>query len=165
MNQEKYQVCTNCVMDTTDTKITFDDQGVCDHCNRFYKDILPSWHTDEKGWDFLQKIVEKIKKEGEGKDFDCIMGMSGGADSSYLLYIAKEKFGLPKEAVMMACSMSLPKLVDQVFAQAQTLEGKVTKKDTKEDLIEAIKEQVIEERSVHYLQKTRGTNDEEIIRG
>jgi tRNA(Ile)-lysidine synthase TilS/MesJ len=81
-------------MDTTDSKITFDDQGVCDHCNRFYKDILPNWHTDEKGWDSLQKTVEKIKKEGKGKDFDCIMGMSGGADSSYLLYIAKEKIGL-----------------------------------------------------------------------
>jgi N-acetyl sugar amidotransferase len=81
-------------MDTSDTKIIFDDQGVCDHCNRFYKNILPNWHTDEKGWDSLQKIVEKIKKEGEGKDFDCIMGMSGGADSSYLLYIAKERLGL-----------------------------------------------------------------------
>lgn len=94
MEKRKYQICTNCVMDTTDTKITFDDQGVCDHCNRFYKDILPNWHTDEKGWQALQKIVDKVKKEGKRKDFDCIMGMSGGADSSYLLYIAKEKLGL-----------------------------------------------------------------------
>ncbi|MCK5508767.1 MAG: N-acetyl sugar amidotransferase [Desulfobacterales bacterium] len=94
MNSNKYQICTNCVMDTTDTKIVFDDKGVCDHCNCFYENILPNWHTDEKGWDSLQKIVGKIKKEGEGKDFDCIMGMSGGADSSYLLYIAKEKLGL-----------------------------------------------------------------------
>jgi len=94
MNQRNYQICTNCVMDTSDTKITFDDKGVCDHCNRFYKDVLPNWHTDERGLEPLQKIVEKIKKEGEGKDFDCIMGMSGGADSSYLLYIAKEKLGL-----------------------------------------------------------------------
>ena len=90
----KYQICTNCVMDTTDTKITFDDKGVCDHCKRFYSDILPSWHTDERGRDTLQKIVEQIKKEGEGKDFDCVLGMSGGVDSSYLTYIAKEKLGL-----------------------------------------------------------------------
>ena len=94
MNQRTYQICTNCVMDTTDTKITFDDKGVCDHCNRFYKNILPNWHTDEKGWESLQKIVKKIEKEGEEKDFDCIMGMSGGIDSSYLTYIAKEKLGL-----------------------------------------------------------------------
>ena len=94
MSINKYQICTNCVMDTTDAKITFDDKGVCDHCNGFYKNILPKWHTDEKGWQALQKIVVKIKKEGAGKDFDCIIGMSGGLDSSYLTYIAKEKLGL-----------------------------------------------------------------------
>lgn len=89
-----YQICTNCVMDTTDSKITFDDKGVCDHCNGYYRSILPNWHTDEKGWQALQKTVAEIKKEGEGKDFDCIIGMSGGIDSSYLTYIAKEKLGL-----------------------------------------------------------------------
>lgn len=93
-NKRSYQVCTNCVMDTLDTKITFDTNGVCDHCNGFYKDILPNWHTDERGRQALQKIVEKIKKEGKGKDFDCIMGVSGGIDSSYLTYVAKETFGL-----------------------------------------------------------------------
>jgi len=90
----EYQICTNCVMDTTDTKITFDENGVCDHCGTFYENILPNWDTDETGWQALQGIVGKINKEGKGKDFDCIMGMSGGADSSYLLYIAKEKLGL-----------------------------------------------------------------------
>lgn len=89
-----YQICSNCVMDTTDAKITFDDRGMCDHCDSFYKNILPNWHTDEKGWQELQKTVERIKKEGIGKDFDCIIGMSGGIDSSYLTYIAKEKLGL-----------------------------------------------------------------------
>lgn len=93
-NKNKYQICTNCVMDTTDSMIVFDERGVCDHCNTFYKNILPNWHTDDKGWQELQKLVKKIKKEGAGKDFDCIMGMSGGIDSSYLTYIAKEKLGL-----------------------------------------------------------------------
>lgn len=91
---EKYQICTNCVMDTTDAEITFDKNGVCDHCSNFYKNILPNWHADEKGWQALQKISDKIKKEGAGKDFDCIIGISGGVDSSYLTYIAKEKLGL-----------------------------------------------------------------------
>jgi len=81
-------------MDTTDSKIVFDDKGVCDHCNRFYADVLPDWHTDERGLALLTKMIEKIKTEGKGKDFDCIMGMSGGIDSSYLTYIVKEKFGL-----------------------------------------------------------------------
>ena len=88
------QICTNCVMDTTDSKITFDNKGVCDHCNTFYTDILPKWHTDEKGHHALEEIIVKIKKEGKGKDFDCLMGMSGGIDSSYLLYIMVEKYGL-----------------------------------------------------------------------
>jgi N-acetyl sugar amidotransferase len=81
-------------MDTTDPDITFDEKGVCHHCSNFYTNILPNWHTDNRGWESLQKIVEKIKKEGKGKDFDCIMGMSGGIDSSYLTHIAKEKLGL-----------------------------------------------------------------------
>ena len=89
-----YQICTNCVMDTSDTKITFDTNGVCDHCNTFYNKILPHWHTDERGRRTLENLVEKIKKAAISRDFDCIMGMSGGADSSYLLYIAKEKLGL-----------------------------------------------------------------------
>jgi len=81
-------------MDTSDCKITFDENGVCDHCNNFYSKIAPNWHTDERGNRELQKIVEEVKRVGIGKDFDCIMGMSGGVDSSYLTYIAKEKLGL-----------------------------------------------------------------------
>jgi N-acetyl sugar amidotransferase len=89
-----YRICTNCVMDTSDPAITFDERGVCDQCNSFYRNVVPNWHTDDRGWAALQKIVEKIKAEGKGKDFDCIMGMSGGVDSSYLTYVAKEKLGL-----------------------------------------------------------------------
>ena len=67
MNNRDYQICTNCVMDTTDSKITFDENGVCDHCLTFYNKIQPNWHTDGRGRRELQKIVEKIKKEGKGK--------------------------------------------------------------------------------------------------
>ena len=87
-------ICTNCVMDTTDSEIVFDEQGVCDHCNTFKADIEPNWHTDEKGLAALQKTVDAIKAEGKNKDFECIIGMSGGIDSSYLLYLAVEKLGL-----------------------------------------------------------------------
>jgi N-acetyl sugar amidotransferase len=81
-------------MDTSDSLIVFDEKGVCDHCITFFKDIKPYWHTDEKGWAEMQARVNIIKKEGKGKDFDCILGMSGGIDSSYLLYLAVEKLGL-----------------------------------------------------------------------
>ncbi len=66
--KKSYQICANCVMDTTDTKIRFDENGVCDHCNTFYKEILPYWHTDQNGTKALQKIINKIKIEGKGKD-------------------------------------------------------------------------------------------------
>jgi N-acetyl sugar amidotransferase len=81
-------------MDTTDSRITFDEHGVCDHCNNFYKHTFPNWKTGAEGWQALQQVVERIKKEGQGKDFDCILGISGGIDSSYLTHIAREKLGL-----------------------------------------------------------------------
>lgn len=90
----KYQVCSRCVMDTTDSKITFDENGICDHCRTFDLDVQPNWHTGEKGRADLDKVVAKIKDGGKGKDFDCIIGVSGGIDSSYLTYLAKEELGL-----------------------------------------------------------------------
>jgi N-acetyl sugar amidotransferase len=80
-------------MDTTDSAITFDGKGVCDHCRTFFEKVKPNWHTDERGERELRAMVEEIKSSGKGKDFDCIIGMSGGIDSSYLTYIATE-FGL-----------------------------------------------------------------------
>lgn len=94
MSARPYQICANCVMDTSDSRIQFDARGVCDHCNTFTSTILPNWHTDERGAADLQKLTDEIKAAGKGKDFDCIIGMSGGIDSSYLTYLAKEKMGL-----------------------------------------------------------------------
>lgn len=88
-----YQICSSCVMDTSDSKIIFDEKGVCDHCNTFFNHTLPNWHTGDKGRLELEALVRTIKASGHGKDFDCIIGMSGGIDSSYLTYIAT-KFGL-----------------------------------------------------------------------
>ncbi|RPG19015.1 MAG: N-acetyl sugar amidotransferase [Pelagibacteraceae bacterium TMED124] len=88
------KTCSNCVMDTSDSQISFDENGVCDHCQTFYKKILPNWNTSKLGEEKLIKIIDRIKQEGKNKDFDCIMGMSGGIDSSYLLYIMKEKYNL-----------------------------------------------------------------------
>ncbi len=81
-------------MDTSDPRIQFDRNGVCDHCNNFYRNVKPFWRTDERGHNQLTRIMDKIRKEGRGKAFDCIMGMSGGLDSSYLLHTAVKKYGL-----------------------------------------------------------------------
>lgn len=90
----EHQTCTKCVMDATDSAIYFNDQGVCDHCITFNKNIFPFWNMGSGREAELEAIVSKIKEEGKGKDFDCILGMSGGIDSSYLLYLAKEKLDL-----------------------------------------------------------------------
>lgn len=81
-------------MDTTDAAIRFDADGVCDHCLTFDTQVKPNWHTDQRGRDELNHVVEEIKRAGAGHDFDCLIGMSGGFDSSYLTYLAKEELGL-----------------------------------------------------------------------
>lgn len=88
------QVCTRCVMDTTDSEITFDENGVCDHCLSFEFDLKPNWDTGEKGEAELDKIVEQIRRSGQGRDFDCIIGLSGGLDSSFMLHKVVVDFGL-----------------------------------------------------------------------
>lgn len=89
-----YQICSSCIMDTSDPHIKFDDSGVCEYCNNYQTSILPNWHTDQRGEAELMALAEKIKTHGHGKDFDCIIGLSGGLDSSYAAYVAKVKMGL-----------------------------------------------------------------------
>lgn len=91
---EEYQICTNCVMDTSDPQITFGAEGKCDFCENFYTTIEPSWHPGEEGKKELLQIAEKIKRDTKGKKYNCIIGMSGGVDSSYLAYITVEVMGL-----------------------------------------------------------------------
>ena len=81
-------------MDTSDPSITFDERGWCDYCNNFESTIKPNWHTDDLGKAELQSLADRIREYGKDKDFDCIIGLSGGLDSSYTAYIAKEKMGL-----------------------------------------------------------------------
>lgn len=92
--QLPYQICSQCVMDTTDSGISFDSHGVCDHCRGFETSVLPNWHPNEKGKAIFRAQVEEIKRVGKGKPFDCIIGLSGGLDSSYLLHLSVVEFGL-----------------------------------------------------------------------
>jgi len=89
---KNYQICTHCVLDTTDPKITFDENGICDLCNDYKNTLLPTLDYS-KLKDELWQVVRKIKGEGN-KDFDCLLGISGGVDSSYMLHLAVKEFGL-----------------------------------------------------------------------
>ncbi|MFN4238234.1 MAG: N-acetyl sugar amidotransferase [Vogesella sp.] len=88
------RVCTQCVMDSSDPHIIFDDNGVCDYCDNFEKNIKTNWNPSQGNPAALEEMADAIRVAGKGKDFDCIIGLSGGLDSSYAAYIAKEKMGL-----------------------------------------------------------------------
>ncbi|MES2528815.1 MAG: N-acetyl sugar amidotransferase [Bdellovibrionota bacterium] len=84
------QICTRCVMDTTDPKITFDDQGVCNHCHD-YDNILKNWPLKQYIQnDELGKLFATIKEKQKGEKYDCIIGLSGGVDSSYIAWMASQ---------------------------------------------------------------------------
>ena len=94
ISQRPYQICTKTIMDTTDPTIVFNEKGESDYYTNFKENIEPNWHTDDRGYEELMKIADKIKKTSKNKDFDCIIGLSGGLDSSYAAYIAKEVMGI-----------------------------------------------------------------------
>jgi N-acetyl sugar amidotransferase len=77
-----YQVCTRCVMDTTDPEIEFDDQGVCSHCHYFDNSVRPIWPSMDGDPVKLDEMIRTVKAYGKGKRYDCIIGLSGGIDSS-----------------------------------------------------------------------------------
>lgn len=95
MKRERpYQICTKTIMDTSDPNIIFNEKGESDYYTNYIENILPNWYTDERGLEELMKIADRIKKTSKNKDFDCIIGLSGGLDSSYAAYVAKEIMGL-----------------------------------------------------------------------
>ena len=89
MNSE-YRICTRCVMDTTDPDIVFDENGVCNHCHNQERMVREFVISGEAGLSHLEQISEKIRHEGKGKTYDCVIGVSGGVDSTYVAYKAKE---------------------------------------------------------------------------
>ncbi|NPV85289.1 MAG: N-acetyl sugar amidotransferase [Anaerolineae bacterium] len=89
--------CSRCLYDDTVPHITFDENGVCNYCHTHDR-LDQEYPTGEAGWQILENLAEKIKRDGRGKKYDVIVGVSGGCDSSYLLYLAV-KLGLRPLAV------------------------------------------------------------------
>lgn len=89
--QREYRICSRCVMDTTDPEIEFDEHGFCNHCFKALKYVNEFLLKDENQKKIeLDIIVNKIKEEAKNKKYDCIIGLSGGIDSSYLALIVKD---------------------------------------------------------------------------
>lgn len=79
----KYNVCSRCIMDTTASNIRFDEYNFCNYC----RDFLNKYKVDDlKKKTNLDQLINKIKKDGKNKKYDCIVGVSGGVDSSFVLY-------------------------------------------------------------------------------
>ena len=85
-------------MDTSDPLIEFDAQGICNHCHKFDQ-LVASYPLDRTTEAKLEEILAQIKENGKGKKYDCIIGVSGGVDSTYVAYLVKRKYGLRPLAV------------------------------------------------------------------
>ena len=91
---DKITVCKRCVMDSTDPTIKFDENGYCNYCNYALATQDKRWLNTQEGWVKLNNLISKIKEENKHKKYDCMIGLSGGLDSSYLAYISKKYFDL-----------------------------------------------------------------------
>jgi N-acetyl sugar amidotransferase len=99
--ERNYQICTRCIMDTSDPEIQFDEQGVCNHCHDYDRLVEQRVIAGEAGIQYLERLAEKIKRDGKGKPYDCLLGISGGVDSTYVAYVARTRLGLRPLAVHM----------------------------------------------------------------
>lgn len=95
---QPHQICTRCIMDTSAREINFDNQGHCNYCNEFLCAENSGGISKEKRALATEQLVDAVRADGRGKDYDCIVGLSGGADSAYALYQAK-KLGLRPLAI------------------------------------------------------------------
>ncbi len=84
------QTCTQCVMDTSDPKIIFDAAGICNHCHTFENITSRDWYPNDEGKHRWSGILDDMRAAGGGREYDCILGLSGGIDSSYVALKAKQ---------------------------------------------------------------------------
>ena len=83
------KICSRCIHDENTPGISFDSEGVCNYC-RMHEQLEAEYPVGAEGQKKLSKIAEKIKRKGGNRRYDCVVGVSGGCDSSYLLYKTKE---------------------------------------------------------------------------
>jgi len=90
MDRINYRICTRCVMDTSDPGILFGDNGYCNRCTAFINHSGSSKVNKRELGQIAETLIQKIKQSGEGKEYDCIIGVSGGVDSTYVAYLTKQ---------------------------------------------------------------------------
>ena len=93
------KICSRCVMDTTATEITFDDKGICNFCHQYDNVTTKDLYVDKGGEERINNLIKKIKKDGKNRQYDVLIGISGGVDSSYVAYLVKKVYGLRALAI------------------------------------------------------------------
>jgi len=101
-------------MDTSDDQIVFDENGVCERCREYEETILPSWNQGKGHEEELKALINEIKRKGRGKQYDCILGLSGGLDSSYMLHLAVTEWGLRPYVFHIDAGWNLPVATDNI---------------------------------------------------
>lgn len=87
------RVCTRCIYDDRVSAISFDDSGVCNYCRQL-DGLVDQYGTGRpEGMVEFERLLDKIKAAGRGKKYDCIIGVSGGTDSSYMVHQAPSRWG------------------------------------------------------------------------
>lgn len=90
MTANNYRICARCVMDTTDPEIRFDAHGYCNHCTAALQRLKQAHLPDRRGQEKLERLIDRIRHSGQGKEYDCLIGLSGGIDSSWLTWKSRE---------------------------------------------------------------------------
>lgn len=117
---ETYRRCVRCVMDSSDPDIEFDSEGVCQYCKKFLE-RLENEVYDQKAPHKLTELVARIKASGKGKPYDCIIGVSGGVDSSYVAWLVKQQ-GLRPLAIHLDNGWNSELAVDNIHAILNALQ-------------------------------------------
>lgn len=120
-NKREYQMCTRCIMDTSDPDIQFDEQGICNHCTSFIDRLQSRQYVKGESEAIWSHYVEVIKQHGKGKQYDCIVGISGGVDSCYTAYLCK-KHGLRALLIHMDNGWDTEIAVNNIITLAKELD-------------------------------------------
>lgn len=115
------KICKHCVMDTTNPDLKLDENGVCSRCKEIENNVLPKWNYGRGKEEELARVLSEVKEAGKGRKYDCLIGLSGGFDSSYVLHMAVKEWGLRPLVLHVNSGWDLPvatanikKLVDKL---------------------------------------------------
>lgn len=115
------QTCKRCVLNSTIPNTTFDENGVCNYCH-IHDKLEKKYPLDGSGQKYVDELVQRIKHDGRGKKYDCVVGVSGGCDSSYLLHILKTKYDLRPLAITFDNTWSTNISVENIYRVTSALD-------------------------------------------